>query len=131
MTSRACRAACSSCTPRRRCARKNAYRRAQQLKRSSAKDPGKHAARLEQIRAAHADYLSLCKGFLERAALTRIKLQHGFGWPAGAFSASDDFIAHAERQIDQVRRRVFQGERIPHGEKVFSIFEPHTEWISI
>jgi hypothetical protein len=25
---------------------------------------------------------------------------------------------------------VLQGERILHGEKVFSIFEPHTEWIS-
>jgi IS5 family transposase len=38
--------------------------------------------------------------------------------------------AHAERQIDQIRRRVLQGETIPHGEKVFSIFQPHTEWIS-
>jgi hypothetical protein len=112
-----------------RCVKK-AYRRAQQRKRSSAKDPAKRAARLEAIRTAHAEYLALCEGFLERARLTRIKLQHGFGWPAGAFSALDDFIAHAERQIDQVRRRVLQGERIPHGEKVFSIFEPHTEWIS-
>ena len=25
---------------------------------------------------------------------------------------------------------VLQGEKIPHSEKVFSIFEPHTEWIS-
>lgn len=28
------------------------------------------------------------------------------------------------------RRRVLLGEAIPHGEKVFSIFQPHTEWIS-
>jgi hypothetical protein len=46
------------------------------------------------------------------------------------FSALDDYIAHAERQSDQIRRRVLLGERIPHHEKVFSIFEPHTEWIS-
>jgi hypothetical protein len=38
------------------------------------------------------------------------------------------YIAHAERQIDQIRRRVYDGEKIPH--KVFSIFEEHTEWIS-
>ena len=50
--------------------------------------------------------------------------------PAAAFTALDDYLAHAERQIDQVRRRVLLGERIPHAEKVFSIFEPHTEWIS-
>ena len=46
------------------------------------------------------------------------------------FTALDDYLAHAERQIDQVRRRVLHGERIPHEEKVFSIFEPPTEWIS-
>ncbi len=40
------------------------------------------------------------------------------------------FITHAERQIDQTRRRVILGETIPHAEKVFSIFETHTEWIS-
>ena len=40
------------------------------------------------------------------------------------------YIAHARRQIDQVDRRLLQGERIPHQEKVFSIFEPHTRWIS-
>ena len=39
------------------------------------------------------------------------------------------FIAHAERQIDQIRRRVINGETIPHNEKVFSIFEVHTWWI--
>jgi hypothetical protein len=42
----------------------------------------------------------------------------------------DGYIAHAERQIKQIRRRVIEGETIPHGEKVFSIFQPHTEWIS-
>ena len=44
-------------------------------------------------------------------------------------SALDGYMAHVERQIDQIRRRVLQGEVIPHHEKVFSIFEPHTEWI--
>jgi len=39
------------------------------------------------------------------------------------------FIEHAERQIDQIRRRVINGETIPHNEKVFSIFEEHTKWI--
>lgn len=41
----------------------------------------------------------------------------------------EPFIQHAKRQIDQIGRRVLQGETIPHAEKVFSIFEPHTEWI--
>lgn len=40
------------------------------------------------------------------------------------------FIVHAERQINQINRRVLEGEKIPHEEKVFSVFEPHTEWVS-
>jgi IS5 family transposase len=40
------------------------------------------------------------------------------------------YMAHAKRQLDQIERRVIHGEIIPHEEKVFSIFEPHTEWIS-
>jgi hypothetical protein len=39
-------------------------------------------------------------------------------------------MQHAVRQIEQTRRRVIEGEVIGHEEKVFSIFEPHTEWIS-
>jgi len=36
----------------------------------------------------------------------------------------DNYLPMA-RQIDQTHRRVRNGERIPHGEKLFSIFEPH------
>ncbi len=39
-------------------------------------------------------------------------------------------MAHSERQIDQIRLRVVKGEKIPHEEKVFSVFEEHTEWVS-
>ena len=39
-------------------------------------------------------------------------------------------IEHAQRQIDQVVRRVINGEKIPNKEKVLSIFQPHTRWIA-
>lgn len=35
----------------------------------------------------------------------------------------------ADRVIDQSRRRVLQGEKVPTGEKIYSIFEPHTDLI--
>ena len=41
-----------------------------------------------------------------------------------------EFAAAGRKQIDQIVRRVFKAEMIPHAEKVFSLFEPHTEWIS-
>jgi|TARA_B110001454_G_scaffold83125_1_gene79875 hypothetical protein len=34
------------------------------------------------------------------------------------------------KQIDLIDRRILKGEKIPHEEKVFSLFEPHTEWIT-
>ena len=40
------------------------------------------------------------------------------------------FLKHAVQQINQIDRRLLKGEMIPHNEKVFSIFEPHTRWIS-
>ena len=32
--------------------------------------------------------------------------------------------------VDQVRRRLIHGEKIPHSEKLFSIHAPHTRWVS-
>ena len=40
------------------------------------------------------------------------------------------FVMHAVRQINQIDRRLLKGKTIPQNEKVFSIFEPHTRWIS-
>jgi transposase, IS5 family len=40
------------------------------------------------------------------------------------------YIGYAEQQIDLIERRVFRGEIIPHSDKLFSIYEPYTRWIS-
>jgi hypothetical protein len=34
-----------------------------------------------------------------------------------------------DKHIDLVDRRLLKGEKIPHEEKIFSIFEPYVEWI--
>jgi len=109
---------------------KKAYRRAQQLKRSTSKDEAKRAERSDAIEQAHRDYLELAESFLARARDTRAKLGTLYRVPAIRLVVLDAYIAHGARQIDQIDRRVLQGERIPHAEKVFSIFEPHTEWIN-
>ena len=109
---------------------KKAYRRVQQLKRSSAKDPERRAARQGEIEQAYRDYLTLAEGFLVRARDTRAMLKIAYGLPPAVLAELDGYLAHAERQTDQIRRRALYGEHIPHAEKVFSIFQPHTEWIS-
>ena len=39
----------------------------------------------------------------------------------------DHYIGLGQRVVNQARRRVLEGERVPNEEKLFSIFEPHTE----
>jgi hypothetical protein len=34
------------------------------------------------------------------------------------------------KHIDLLERRLLKGEKMPHSEKVFSLFEPHTKWLS-
>ncbi len=42
----------------------------------------------------------------------------------------DYFHTMMIKQLDLVERRLLQGQTIPHEEKIFSLFEPHTEWIN-
>jgi IS5 family transposase len=103
--------------------------RLQRLKRSTAKDEKQRQAREEAIRQACRDYLDRAEALLQRLRATRQALAELPAIPLG-IAKLDEFLKHAARQIDQVRRRVLEGEPIPHEEKVFSIFQPHTEWIS-
>jgi transposase, IS5 family len=41
----------------------------------------------------------------------------------------DHYCVLGERVIDQARRRVLEGEQVPNAEKIYSIFEPHTDLI--
>lgn len=41
-----------------------------------------------------------------------------------------EYTGYALRFIDLTERRLIQGERIPAEDKIYSIFEPHTEWIT-
>jgi len=101
------------------------------MKHSSSKNKEKREERCQLIIKAHLLYLESALAIVDKAKETLISL-----------SLTDidiitklkidvikGYITHAERQIDQLRRRVIDGETIPHHEKVFSIFEEHTKWI--
>ena len=108
---------------------KKLFRKAQKMKRSTSKDPRKQAARQDMIKAAHQAYLEVVESCVEKVKRTMILLRDGELARAEELEELERFVTHAERQIDQIRRRVLQGEVIPHHEKVFSVFEEHTEWI--
>ena len=69
-----------------------------------------------------------------KAALEETAGMHGRDpFAALTIDALRDEIAHycglGERVIDQARRRVLDGEQVPNAEKIYSIFEPHTDLI--
>lgn len=108
---------------------KKLYRHAQKLRHSTSQDEVKRQDKEAAMRQAHRAYLEQAQVYLDRASDTRRKLQHIV--LAEVFLGElDEFMRHAERQIDQIERRVLQGQAIPHEEKVFSLFQPHTEWIT-
>ena len=74
-------------------------------------------------------YVERCRTLVERAEATLDALRNQ-GVAEFTCRSIAGFVAHARRQIDQVERRLLRGETIPHEEKVFSIFEGHTRWIS-
>ena len=109
---------------------KRLFSTAQQLKRSTSKDQAKQDKREELIKAAHQEYIDVANIFLDKARSSIKQENSGNLVVIALIFTVENFIAHAERQIDQIHRRVILGEKIPHAEKVFSIFEEHTEWIS-
>ena len=109
---------------------KKSFRKAQQTKRSTSKDPVKKEKRKQLIIDAHNEYLIFARAIIEKVqkalssiSTTDICLQI-------RIDEISKYIGYAEKFIDQINRRVIDGETIPHNEKVFSIFEEHTEWIS-
>jgi len=109
---------------------KKQYRIVQKLKHSTSKDERKKEAHEEVVKEAHRNYLDVAEGFIKRGKETLQKLMDIPGILPLLLANLVEYLAHADRQVDQIRRRVLCDEIIPHGEKVFSIFEPHTEWIS-
>ena len=74
-------------------------------------------------------YLARCGALPGRVGATLDALASK-GVPEAEWAVIRGYLEHARRQMDQVERRLLLGEAIPHEEKVFSIFEPHTRRVA-
>ncbi len=110
---------------------KRAYRKAQQLKRSTSRDETKKSQREEFMAQAHRDYIEISEQLISRCQDTlRVAIKTPRLVDTVLVLQIERFIEYAQRQIEQIDRRLLQGQKIPHTEKVFSLFQEHTEWIS-
>ncbi|MBI4591037.1 MAG: ISNCY family transposase [Candidatus Rokubacteria bacterium] len=93
------------------------------------------AQRARQQRRKYQDLLAVTAEVVAAARTVAAQAPAAAGDPlaatlvAGLGAEIDALCALADRVLDQTRRRVLQGEEVPVGEKLFSLFEPHTDLI--
>jgi IS5 family transposase len=112
--------------------RRPARREALAIARKAAKRPDAEALKpLYRSLLARVD--GVCDRALEvaRQLTSRLEALRYQEWEHAQAEALVEEIANAhalgQRVIDQARRRVLHGESVPNDEKLFSLFEPHTE----
>ena len=107
---------------------KRLYTKLCKMRNSTSKDESKRLARAEEIK-------SCCKEYTNRSERVFDKVEETFSYlPVEARKSQTlieilYFIKHGGLLCDQINRRILNAEKIPHNEKIFSVFEPYTEWI--
>ena len=103
------------------------------MRHSNSKDKEKKQKRADEIK-------DICKSFMDKSRhlLDRVLSDMATLRSNGICTDSDielvfvtitKFTEYADLLLDQIQRRIINGEKIPHEEKIFSIFEEYTEWI--
>jgi IS5 family transposase len=110
--------------------RRAAHRRMYEIQRMTARQRlGRQTATYRELIGIAEEVVASAKAALVKAG----KLRGKDVFAAVAIDAIGDEIAHycglGARVIDQARRRVLDGEQVPTAEKIYSIFEPHTDLI--
>lgn len=81
-------------------------------------------------RKAYRDLLKVTREIIRYARDARVELQAVGDVMAPMFASEiTRYIERIERVIDQTERRVLHGEQVPAEDKIFSIFEEHTDII--
>ena len=103
---------------------KNLSRAMGVVSRSGGKDKQK------RVKAVTKKYLTKALAF--RNKLQQFKDTFAIDTVTSAIKTLEleKFMVLMDKHIDLIDRRLLQGEQIPHSEKLFSIFEQYTEWIT-
>lgn len=109
---------------------KKSLRVVSKLRKSTAKDEEIRAKKEKQLHASYREALGIAIDQAQKMHCTLDAIESPSGLIQIQIDLIKDYLSRSATQIDQIERRVLKGEKIPHNEKIFSIFEPHTEWIS-
>jgi len=109
---------------------KRLHRRTQKLKKSTSKNETKKAQREQLIIDAHQEYIDLVRSYILKAVETKKNIKTENTLFSNKIKDFNHFLYCANLLTDQIERRVINGETIPQDEKIYSVFESHTEWIN-
>jgi len=94
---------------------------------------GKKGVVSETAKGLYANLIRIVDDLLEWVPSVCKRLRERFGWidcsemGEALIGQIEHFRALGRKVVDQARRRIMDGEKVPNEEKIFSIFEPHTE----
>lgn len=108
---------------------KKRFHKARNLKRSTSSNESLREARQHDIETVHAEYVAYSQKLIRKAEITLNLLKARISGDL-RLKELERWIKDADYQCQLIIRRVLNHETIPHSEKVFSLFERHTEWIS-
>lgn len=107
---------------------RSARRRMQQIQRMTSKERGRRqVGKYRQLIGITEQVVAEARGMLQKKVrgvdwLTEITIQ-------SLRREIEHYVGLADRVINQSRRRVLEGQPVANAQKVFSIFEPHTDLI--
>jgi IS5 family transposase len=86
----------------------------------------------ERVKKLTADYLEIARELAEKVRSTHAEILAQCTQPTDLvrLESLKYFLEMLDKHIDLLDRRVLKGEIIPNSEKIYSLFEPHTQWIS-
>ena len=108
---------------------KKRFHEARNLKRSTSSNESLREARQHDIETVHAEYVAYSQKLIRKAEITLDLLKARIPRDL-QLKELEHWIKDTDYQCQFIIRRVINHETIPHSEKVFSLFERHTEWIS-
>jgi transposase, IS5 family len=86
--------------------------------------------KVERITLATRSYLTKAKALLIKLENSKAMFPQEDIADMVVIMELERFMELLQKHIDLLERRVLKGEDIPHNEKMFSIFEQYTEWVT-
>ena len=103
---------------------KNSMRAVGKVSSSGGKD------KEQRVKRAVRYYLSKARALQDKLERSKEDLPKGDIMDVLIHLELDRYMDFLDKHIDLLERRKIKGEQIPHDEKIFSIFEEYTEWIT-